>query len=120
MYTHIMNNPVAMANLKERNGLTVRTNTNAASEYIKSKRIMRELKEEWQRIKKSFEDTYSNCKRYDFLYIKSFIGDIEVMTPGRLDKLHKAAINHELEDYLLRHMEINKENLVFRNSQLTA
>lgn len=119
MYTHIMNNTAQMLSIKSRNGLTIRQASNATSEYIKNKQIQKTIKEEWSKLKNTFEEKYSKCKFYDYHFISSFIYSVEKLTPGRLDKLYQSVLNGDLEGYLLKMMGIKKDNLIYRNTKLT-
>lgn len=120
MSVHIMNNTAQMLAVKTRFGLNIKTSTNATSEYLENIRIMRDIKEAWIELKPSFEKRYEKCKFYNYLLISSFISDVGSMTSGRLNQLHQAAIDGNLEDYLLKKMGIKKDQLIYRNTIQTA
>ena len=119
MYQNIMDSPSAMSNFRNRNGLNHTKGTQVTQLFLEKQEMQKRVRYEWNRIKNYFERTYSNCKTYDFFYIKSFVEDIPTMTPVLYRKIANAMNQNDLENYLLKRMYINKQQLNLRNTKLT-
>lgn len=119
MYPNIMDNPSMMLNFRNRNGFNRSKSTHLTQKFLEATSFQKQVKAQWEKICSTFEKKYSKCKTYDFFYIKTFVGDIPNLSPLLYKKLKNAVDANKLEEYLLKRMYIDPQNLNFKNTLKT-
>ena len=119
MSIHIMNDVSRMTTIRNRNGLNIKTNSNATSEYIRMRQVQKSIKNLFLAKKAEFEEKYRIYNGYDYIYINSFVDSLAILSNTKLENVLKGIETEGLDVFLLKKMNMNPNNLILRQTKPT-